>query len=303
MSLRSLLSVSAALMVLLAGCSRQPKQSLEALLTEIITAAPGQTGVAVITPEGDTVTVSGDSVRYPLMSVFKLHQAIALGRILDEAGIPLDTVITIAHDELNPATWSPLLADHPEGDVSLPLTVLLDYLLLQSDNNVSNILFDRFCSVAMTDSVVRSITGDTDFRLAYTEHEMQQDHGKAYANWSSPLACAALINRLFTDSLLSAPKQQFIVAALRCCETGRERIPAAFTPADSVTVAHRTGSGYVNERGEVVAVNDVAHVMLPDGRSYSLAVLVKDFAGEQDDAERLIARISSEVYSFIKNSD
>lgn len=300
MSTFRLLPLLSLIIVMFTACSRHNSPDLASRLGEITDSAPGQVGIAVILSMGDTVTVGCDSVRYPLMSVFKLHQSIALGRVLDESGVGLDTIVTIARRELNPETWSPLLVDYPEGDVSLPLTDLLDYLLLQSDNNVSNILFDRFCHVAMTDSIIRNMTGDNDFKLTYTEHEMQLDHAKAYCNWSSPKACAALMASLFTDSLLSTPKQQFIISALKRCETGRERIPAAFTHNDSVTIAHRTGSGYINEHNEIVAVNDVAHIILPDGRNYTLAILVKDYSGTQEDAERLIARISSEVYAYIK---
>ena len=42
--------------------------------------APGRIGVAVITSEGDTLTVNNDG-GYPLMSVFKLHEALAVARL------------------------------------------------------------------------------------------------------------------------------------------------------------------------------------------------------------------------------
>ena len=208
-------------------------------------------------------------------------------------------MIRISHSDLNPDTWSPLLLDYPEGDITLPLTELLDYLLLQSDNNVSNILFDSICSVAATDSIIRSLGIPESFALRYTEHEMQLDHAKAKSNWSSPIAAAALIDRLFTDSLVSQAKSDYLRGALRRCITGIDRIPAPFVGNDSVTVAHRTGSGYVNERGEIAAVNDVAYITLPDGRSYTLAVFVSDYSGTLEGAEKLIATVSAEVYDYI----
>lgn len=172
------------LTVLLSGCFSR-EATLEARLADVIREAKGTVGIAVITPGRDTVTVSNDTAcRQPLMSVFKLHQAIALCRVLDDADTKLDTMLRVSHADLNPDTWSPLLRDYPEGDITLPLTELLDYLLLQSDNNVSNLLFDSLCSVVATDSIIRSLNIPGGFALRYKEHDMQQDHAKAKSNWS-----------------------------------------------------------------------------------------------------------------------
>ncbi len=48
-----------------------------------------------------------------------------------------------------------------------------------------------------------------------------------------------------------------------------------------------------------MAHNDIAHIMLPDGRAYSLAVLVTDFAGNEAQASAVIAEISRIVYDRI----
>ena len=288
------------LSIMFSACNLTREEGLEKRLAGIVGDARGIVGIAVITPDRDTVAVSNDTVAgQPLMSVFKLHQSIALSRLLDKSGSSLDTLIRVSHSDLNPETWSPLLLDYPEGDITLPLTELLDYLLLQSDNNVSNILFDSICSVAATDSIIRSLGIPESFALRYTEHEMQLDHAKVKSNWSSPIAAAALIDRLFTDSLVSQAKSDYLRGALRRCITGIDRIPAPFVGNDSVTVAHRTGSGYVNERGEIAAVNDVAYITLPDGRSYTLAVFVSDYSGTLEGAEKLIATVSAEVYDYI----
>ena len=76
---------------------------------------------------------------------------------------------------------------------------------------------------------------------------------------------------------------------------GRIAAPLADIPV--VAFAHRTGSGYVNPQGEIIAVNDGGYVTLPSGQSYSIAVFVKDFAGTQDEAESVIAKISELVYN------
>ena len=137
------------------------------------------------------------------------------------------------------------------------------------------------------------------FRIACSEDEMQADHDKACSNYTSPLGAAMLINKVFTDSLVSREKQDHIKTSLAECVTGADRIVAPLLGRHGVSVAHKTGSGYVNERGELVAHNDVAYICLPNGVSYSLAVFVKDFKGSEAQASEPVARISGAVYSIL----
>ena len=181
------------------------REKLEAAISDV----PGRVGIAVISPEGDTLTVnnSGD---YQLMSVFKLHQALAVAHTLDLQGVSLDTVIRVCRTEFDPDTWSPVLTEKPDSLLSLTVTEWLSYLLQQSDNNVSNMLFQRIASVAATDSFIRASTGIKDFRLTVMEEQMHRDHSLADGNRSTPLACASLIRKVFTDSLVSPAKQEAI---------------------------------------------------------------------------------------------
>ncbi len=280
-------------------CCRGPEgRGLETALHAILADAPAQVGVAVIIDGKDTVVVNND-VRYPLMSVFKLHQAIAVCGALDASSRDLDLIMPVASEDLDRNTWSPLAESCPEGNDSLTVGEMMDYLLRFSDNNVSNILFDRICTIAETDSFIRQAGVVGDFRLEVTERQMHADHGLSYRNWSSPLACAVLVDRVFTDSLVSAEKQAYIRQCMEECDTGRERIAAALTGKKGVVFAHRTGSGYVNDRGQVIAVNDVGYVSLPDGRGYAIAVLVRDYGGPQSNADSVIAAISAEVYDYV----
>ena len=98
---------------------------------------------------------------------------------------------------------------------------------------------------------------------------------------------------------MSEEKQNHIKNAMLRCNTGMSRLAAPLASEKGVTFGHRTGSGYVNERGEIVAVNDGGFVTLPSGKSYAIVVLVKDYAGPQEDAEAVMAEISKAVYDYI----
>ena len=185
-----------------------------------VAGAPGEVGIAVIFDGGrDTVSI-GNDVRYPLMSVFKLHEALAVCHELDRRGVGLDTVLHISRGELADDTWSPMLNRYPEGDIDVAVGELIDNILIDSDNNASNVLFERICPVSRTDSFVRSIGIEDSFKLVVTEEEMHREHDKAYMNWSSPRACAGLVDRVFRDSVVSADKQQRIIRAMKACDTG-----------------------------------------------------------------------------------
>lgn len=298
------LLLTAVAVILLTACrqrdavSHDYKTGLEKELTAIADSAKGDVGIALIY-DGDTLTVNNDAI-YPMMSVFKLHQAVALCRMFEENGTSLDSVMTLRRSELDPDTWSPMLKDHSGEEISLPMRRLLEYTLIESDNNASNEMFVRLMSPAACDSVIAGIIPRGSFEIRFNEAEMQADHSRAYSNRTSPLGAAILIDRVFTDTLVGKSYQDFIKSALLRCQTGPDKISAALSETEGITIGHKTGSGYRDENGRLTASNDVAFVTLPDGRHYSLAVFVKDFDGTDAEAAAIIARISAAVIKALE---
>ena len=271
-------------------------------ISRIVSACPGEIGVAIIINNTDTVKVNDKSV-YPMMSVFKVHQALALCNDFDNKGISLDTLVKIDRNRLDSKTWSPMMKDYSELVISLTVRDLLRYTIAQSDNNASNLMFKDMVNVAQTDSFIATLIPRSSFQIAYTEEEMSADHDKAYSNYTSPLGAAMLMNRLFTESLISNEKQDFIKNALKECKTGIDRIVAPLLDKEGVVIAHKTGSGNVNENGILAAQNDVAYICLPNNVCYTLAIFVKDFKGNESQASQYVAHISEVVYSLlIQNS-
>lgn len=285
------------------GQGKYQNLSIECLkdsLERIAAKYPGEIGIALLTGEGDTIVINNE-VKYPLMSVFKLHQAIALCDLFENRSASLDSVVEINSEMLNHETWSPMLKEHTDKRIVLSVRDLLRYTLSQSDNNASDYMFKTFCPVGETDSYVATLIPRDGFEIVVTEAEMWSDHALCYENRSSPLSAAMLINRLFTDSMLLKENGEFIRTCLKECKTGTDRIIAPLADKEDVIVAHKTGSGFRDENGILAAHNDVAFVSLPDGRHYALAVLVKDFHGSESQAARPIAEISAAVYSACAN--
>lgn len=281
-------------LVLTAAAPASAEGNLKTQLQKIIAGADARVGVAVIA-DGDTLTVNG-SPDYPLMSVMKLHQAVAVARILEERGLPLTTTVHIYVQDLKAGTWSPLRDARPGGGFDMSVAELLRYTLQQSDNNACDILFDRFAAPEHVDSIIRSM-GFRDFRIAATEDEMHRDLKKCRENVSSPLSAADLMDRLASGTLpLGKEYADFIRSTLLECRTGLNRLPLPLEGSGAL-IGHKTGTSDREADGRWIGINDVGFVLLPDRRSYTLAVFISDSALGMEENEKLIADISGAVYS------
>lgn len=297
------------------GCSDEKTRQarMDVLKGELKTIADkyeGRIGIGLITSQGDTLEINvggrkdvrnngNAEERYPLMSVFKVHQAVALLHAMEKNGQSADITVSIPRNELNPDTWSPMMKDHTGDTIVLSVREMLRYTLMQSDNNASNYLFTHFTDVSSTDRFIATVIPRESFHLGVTEEEMWRDHKRSYENCSTPLGVAILIDKLYTDSIIGADNQNFICRTLRQCDTGTDRIVKPLLDKKGVTAGHKTGSGY-RENGILMAHNDAAFITLPDGRHYTLVVLVSDFNGDEEKAAEAIAGISEAVWEFMQ---
>ena len=67
---------------------------LQEQLRRMVADKKAQVGIAVIVDGRDTLTVNND-VRYPMMSVFKFHQALAVADACGRRGVSFDTLVHI----------------------------------------------------------------------------------------------------------------------------------------------------------------------------------------------------------------
>lgn len=271
---------------------------LASRLYKVIDRVPGMVGIAFVS-KTDTLTIN-NGVRYPMMSVSKLHQALAVADALSKRGETLDTTLYIPVTDLDKNTWSPMLKKYGKEDFQISVGELLNYSLSESDNNASNILFKRIVSPAETDKYVKSIAQDPSFAIRHTESEMKKNYDMSYLNHTSPLSAALLMRQLFTTDLLEKSSQDSIKSYLTTVTTGKDRLGAVIEEKDNILFAHKTGSGYRNTHDELIALNDVGYFRLPDGNDYALAVFIRDFAGTEEEASFLIADISRRIYDYFR---
>ena len=121
-------------------------QTLEKQIKKIADKSNATVGVAVIIDGRDTLTVNNHEV-YPLMSVVKFHQALAVAHTFDKANETFDRQILIQKEDLHENTYSPLREKYPQGNIRLSIKELLRYTLQLSDNNACDILFKRITDI------------------------------------------------------------------------------------------------------------------------------------------------------------
>lgn len=269
---------------------------LETQLKEAIKGKKAEIGIAVIIDGKDTVTVNND-IHYPLMSVFKFHQALALADYMGKQKQSLETRLPIKKSDLKPDTYSPLRDKYPQGGTEMSIADLLRYTLQQSDNNACDILFNYQGGPDAVNKYIHSL-GIRECAIAGTETAMHQDLNLCYENWTTPLAAAELVEIFRKKPLFPNVYKDFIFQTMVECQTGQDRLVAPLLDK-KVTVGHKTGTGDLNAKGQQIGCNDIGFVLLPGGRTYSIAVFVKDSEENNQANSKIIADISRIVYEYV----
>lgn len=276
--------------LLLAGCSSR-KPALQSELEDLVNSFPAKVGIAVIS-DTDTLIVGADE-HFPLFSVVKFHQALAVAELMSNHQDlqPTDTfgnVVMVSAEELKPDTWSPMRGKYPDGG-SFSVWQLMEFSLIDSDNNACDILYHHFATPQQVECHIKKL-GITDCAITWTEEEQHKDPLRCYDNWTTPLAAARLLGHFYATHA-DDKCTEFVWRTMSKCKTGAFRIPKYI--ADQATaIVHKTGTGFVQEDGTVTGINDIACIILPDGSHIELAVFIKDAKCDSAICEELIASIA-----------
>ena len=248
--------------------------------------------VGVAAECGNMHYARNDSVRFPLLSVFKTHVAMAMTARMQMDGISPDSVVHIDKSRLKPDTYSPLRDEHPDSDVDITIAELMRYSVAESDNNACDILIDMAGGIDYVDMYIRSL-GVSGFSLSETEASMHADRQLCYANWSHPGAMLDVLKRAFAPG---DTRFRLLREIMLATTTGPDKIPAGVT--EGTQVAHKTGSS--DRTGGIKAAdNDAGVVMLPEGNCY-IVVFIMDSAETDSTNAATIAAITSAVIAEAK---
>lgn len=269
---------------------------LETQLKKAIEGKKAEIGIAVIIDGQDTITVNND-IHYPMMSVFKFHQALALADYMHHQKQPLKTRLLIKKSDLKPDIYSPLRETYPQGGIEMSIADLLKYTLQQSDNNACDILFNYQGGPDAVNKYLHSL-GIRECAVIHTENDMHENLEFCYQNWTTPLAAAKLLEIFRNENLFDKEYKNFIYQTMVECQIGQDRLIAPLLDK-KVTMGHKTGTGDRNAKGQQIGCNDIGFILLPDGHAYSIAVFVKDSEADNRENSEIIAEISRIVYEYV----
>ena len=236
-----------------------------------------------------------DSLRFPLLSVFKVHVAMAAVAKMQNCGISTDSIIHIPQKQLHTDTYSPLKQAHPNSDVNITIAELLRYSVALSDNNACDILIDFVGGINHVDSYIRNL-GINGFRLCETELSMHSNRQRCRNNWSHPSSMLSVLKTLFESC---HERFGLLCDIMHTTVTGPDKIPAG-TP-NGIKVAHKTGSSDRTE-GIKMADNDAGVIFLPNARCYVVVFIMDSSESDQTNAAT-IAEITHEIITFYKNTN
>ena len=264
--------------------------ALQNSVDSLLRGKPAMVGVAVSYGGRMLCEVNGDR-EFPMMSVFKLHQAIAVLDSIGKAKGSLTDSIDITAAMLRPHTYSPLRDRYPHGGIRMSIEELLRYTLWLSDNNACDILFDRFGGTSYANALMERL-GLRHTQIRWTEDEMHQAPTRCADNFTTPCEALLILEKSFAD--------EWLKSTLYDCQTGKNRLPALLPPG--TMVGHKTGTGDPTADGLQCGINDIGFVKLPNGSHFYIAVFCDHARMTMPETESLIAQIARLAYEHITAS-
>jgi beta-lactamase class A len=279
-------------------------EALQARLEGLAADYGEEVGVAVTdTAQGWTAGVDQDRP-YPQQSVSKLWVAIAVMKAVDEGRMDPEAWVTLT-DADRSVFFQPVAYNIGANGFQTQISGLLRRALVESDNAANDKLMRE---MGGPDGVAATLSdmGLTRVKVGAYERDLQaQTAGLVWqasygVGWNfqaarqalpketreaamaaylaepldgaSPAGITAALAALHRGELLSPASTARLVGLMQEARTGPRRLKGGL-PA-GWTIAHKTGTGR-DFQGASVGINDVGLLTAPDGRTYAVAVMMR----------------------------
>lgn len=260
---------------------------------EYIKGKDARIGVAVIINGKDTVSVNGNR-DFPMMSVVKFPLALTVAHWINTNGMSLNDTVTFSEKAMKEDTYSPMLKKYGKSLNAMTVRELLEWSLVESDNNAADILLHRVGGTSGVTSIMRQMGISDEIVIGASEEDMHRDPYLSYLNRTTPLAMAQLFDRFYHELRNASQSYSEISVMLEQCRTGLDRLAFPLLPTNAL-IGHKTGTGFPTPEGRIFAVNDCGYVNLPNGTRYSVAVFVADSNYDIATTSAIIAEVSKIV--------
>lgn len=267
--------------------------SLRFRIQEIIAGKKADIGIAIIGPEGDTLSFRGDD-HFAMMSVAKFPQALAYLHLVDEGKIKMDDPIHFTEADMKQRTFSTLPQDHPEPAFDLSIAEALAYSIGQSDNITSNVIFAKEGGPKAVEAYVHGL-GIKDIGVQVDYWNLNND--TYLTNWATPRAMALLLQKYAHREILNPQTHEVLWEAMTHGPSGAKRM--RYLLPEGTVLARKTGTGNTDDAtGRIFALNEVGIIVLPDGKPLIVSVFIANSYETESETEKIIASIARTAFDY-----
>jgi beta-lactamase class A len=186
--------------LLISSLAVAQKSALEQKINSITEGKKATVGISVLGFDNNFKYSKNGDKKLPTLSVFKFHIACAVLDLVDKKKLSLDQKIFIKKTDLLDNTWSPFREKHPEGNVEVPLSEVIDYTVALSDNNLCDVLLKLIGGTQTVQKFMDS-KGVSGFQIKYSEQEMHTKNWNAlYENYSTPNSAILVLKSSMTGN-------------------------------------------------------------------------------------------------------
>lgn len=300
-------------------------QRLVSTLDALTRGFSGRVGVAVTSIDEGWAASSNGDVKLPQQSVSKLWVTMTVLDAIDQGKIRHEDRVTITKADFT--VFHQPIASLVKDDIGYTASVgeLMRRAMTMSDNTCN----DKLMRLVGGPQAVREFirrkgfgpirfgpgekllqagTAGLQWRPEYSmgnafalararlSPEVRKAAYEAYVadppDGAAPTAIAAALARLKRGEVLSPSSTAWLIATMQSSHTGKQRLRGAVPPGWKF--GHKTGTGQ-DLRGRTAGYNDVGILIAPDGRSYSVAVMIGDTPRPIKDRQQLMQAVVTSI--------
>ena len=294
MKIQTVFSFLLVTLFLISCVDKKSDNDLKIKLAKIISTVNTDIGLSVIEPETNHVIAINGDKSYPMMSTFKFPIALAVFNKIENGSLSINQELFISSDELLENTWSPFKNKFPNGNVSITLEEALSWMIVESDNNITDILI----RLVGDEEFIEKFIDNENIIIKNNEEDMHVDWESQFINRSTPNAYTNLLKAFSEGKILNKENTKWLYQKMVKSKTGTKRLQGKLP---NVVIAQRAGTSFTNEKGITGAVNNVGIIEMPNNQKIYIAVFIHNIHGFEK-GEEVIADIAKTVYEhYLKN--
>jgi beta-lactamase class A len=311
------------LLALSAAAQAADTAPLRKQVTQAITRARGEVGVAIKHLESGTEILVNADKKYPMASTYKLPIVVEIYYQAAEGKLSLDDRIEVMPSDIHYGGGSGMVALFDPPGVQLNIRNLINMAMRISDNSASDILLNRveagnvtgrmkalgLDSIRVDRSTLEMILDQSGLDYARygalpareirklieaidatTAARADEQFNKTDKDMATPADMNRLLEMLFKGEIVDRAASDEIIGILKESQIGKARIPGML-PSET-EVAHKGGtiSGSINDTGIVFLPYDAGHL--------AVTVFMRNARATTAVRERVIADVTRYAYDF-----